>query len=87
MKTIIEVPEDGTINMFEDGWTLNTDGIFACSIPLSKLEIQQTGQGKWIRNDNGTYSCDICQSWIPKEQHYYARYCLYCGTKMENKYE
>lgn len=40
-------------------------------------------KGRWIRNDNGTYSCSVCQSWIPEEQHYYSRYCLYCGAKME----
>ena len=40
-------------------------------------------KGKWIRNDNGTYSCSVCQSWIPEEQHYYARYCLYCGADMK----
>ena len=40
-------------------------------------------KGRWIRNDNGTYSCSVCQSWIPEEQHYYARYCIYCGAKME----
>ena len=39
--------------------------------------------GKWIQNDNGTYSCSLCQSWIPKEQYYYARFCLYCGAEME----
>ena len=39
--------------------------------------------GKWIQNDSGTYSCSLCQSWIPEEQHFYARYCLYCGAKME----
>ena len=38
--------------------------------------------GEWIRNDNGTYSCSVCQSWIPEEQHNYARYCLYCGAYM-----
>lgn len=38
--------------------------------------------GEWIRNDNGTYSCSVCRSWIPEEQHYYARYCLYCGADM-----
>lgn len=38
--------------------------------------------GEWIRNDNGTYSCCVCQSWIPEEQRGYARYCLYCGTRM-----
>ena len=39
--------------------------------------------GKWILNDNGTYSCSLCQSWIPNEQHHYARYCLHCGARME----
>ena len=41
--------------------------------------------GEWIRNDNGTYSCSLCQSWIPKEQRHYARYCLYCGADMRGK--
>jgi len=39
-------------------------------------------RGKWIRNDNGTYSCSVCHSWVPEEQHYYARYCLHCGADM-----
>ena len=39
--------------------------------------------GRWIRNDNGTYSCNLCQSWIPDEQHHYARFCLYCGATMK----
>lgn len=39
--------------------------------------------GHWVRNDNGTYSCSKCYSWIPDEQHYYARYCLFCGAKMD----
>lgn len=43
--------------------------------------------GKWIRNDNGTYSCSVCRSWIPEEQHYYARYCLYCGARMKGEEE
>lgn len=38
--------------------------------------------GKWIQNDNGTYSCSLCHSWIPEEQYYYANYCLYCGADM-----
>lgn len=42
----------------------------------------ELGKGKWIRNDNGTYSCSVCQSWIPEEQYHYARYCLYCGAEM-----
>lgn len=43
--------------------------------------------GHWIKNDNGTFSCSNCQSWIPKEQHHYARHCLYCGARMESEEE
>ena len=39
-------------------------------------------KGKWIQNDNGTYSCSLCQSWIPEEQYHYARFCLHCGADM-----
>lgn len=39
--------------------------------------------GRWIKNDNETWSCERCHSWIPDEQHYYARFCLYCGAKMD----
>lgn len=54
-------------------------------VPTVQLERRK---GEWIRNDNGTYSCSICQSWIPEEQRYYARYCLYCGAEMrENNNE
>ena len=45
----------------------------------------QERKGRWIRNDNGTYSCSVCQSWIPEQQHYYARYCLYCGADMRGE--
>lgn len=48
-------------------------------VPTVQLERRK---GEWIRNDNGTYSCSVCQSWIPEEQHHYARYCLYCGAEM-----
>ena len=44
-------------------------------------------RGKWIRNDNGTYSCSVCHSWIPEEQHHYARFCLYCGSDMRGEEE
>lgn len=40
---------------------------------------------EWVKNDNGTYSCSKCQSWIPKEQRHYARFCLHCGSKMERR--
>lgn len=56
--------------------------VFETIINAPTIESERK-KGKWIRNDNGTYSCSVCQSWIPEEQHYYARYCLYCGAKME----
>ena len=47
------------------------------------VDAEPVRHGRWIRNDNGTYSCSECKSWISNEQHYYARYCLFCGAKME----
>ena len=41
-----------------------------------------TQYARWIENDNGTYSCSNCKAWIPKQQFYYARYCLHCGARM-----
>lgn len=52
-------------------------------LKLCYEEDPEQKKGKWMKNDNGTYSCDKCHSWIPNEQHYYARYCIYCGIKME----
>lgn len=52
------------------------------ALPPAQPERQK---GKWIKNDNGTYSCSVCQSWIPEEQHHYARYCLYCGADMRGE--
>ena len=48
-----------------------------------EVEFVKRKKGKWIQNDNGTWSCNLCHSWIPNEQHYYANYCLYCGSPME----
>ena len=38
----------------------------------------------WKKNDNGTYSCERCHSWIPEEQRHYANWCLYCGADMRD---
>ena len=48
-------------------------------------DARENKHGEWIKNDNGTYSCSLCQSWIPKEQHYYAQYCLHCGADMRER--
>ena len=49
---------------------------------IDALAQPERKKGKWIENDNGTWSCDQCHSWIPDEQHYYANWCLYCGADM-----
>lgn len=51
------------------------------------VEAEPVRHRKWVKNDNGTYSCSECKSWIPNEQHYYARYCLFCGAKMDEEEE
>ena len=54
---------------------------------INRLPTAQPEQkkGKWIKNEDGTWSCSLCHSWISYDQHYYARYCLYCGAKMEGE--
>lgn len=65
----------------------NTIPLDSAIFNIKKLPSAQPERkkGEWIRNDNGTYSCSVCQSWIPKEQHNYARYCLYCGADMRGE--
>lgn len=57
----------------------------ALEMAVEVLKRPERKTGKWKKNDNGTYSCSLCQSWIPSEQHYYAKYCLHCGAKMEGE--
>ena len=54
---------------------------------IPTVEAEPVRHGNWVRNDNGTYSCSECYSWIPNEQHHYARYCLFCGAKMSEEKE
>ena len=78
--------EDGTPveknSAWKQGWNDAIDAIANYASTVDPVK-----HGHWIRNDNGTYSCSECKSWIPNEQHYYARYCLFCGAKMEAKDE
>lgn len=52
---------------------------------IKALEQPEQKKGKWVKNEDGTWSCSLCHSWISYDQHYYARYCLYCGAKMEEE--
>ena len=47
------------------------------------VDAEPVRHGRWIDNNNKTWSCSICQSWIPDEQHSYARHCLHCGARMD----
>ena len=49
---------------------------------IPAADVAPVKRGRWTKNDNGTWSCERCHSWIPEEQHYYARFCLYCGARM-----
>ena len=62
-----------------------TGGIAACQMVVRNLEpadVRPVVRGRWKKNDNGTYSCERCHSWIPEEQWHYANWCLYCGADM-----
>ena len=58
-----------------------------CNTSKPTVNAESVRHGHWVKNDNGTYSCSECHSWIPNEQHYYARYCLFCGAKMNEEKE
>ena len=47
------------------------------------VDAAEARHGRWRQNDNGTWSCSECSSWIEDEQHHYARFCLHCGAKMD----
>ena len=70
-----------------DNWNgaMISKSAFKCEIEYLPDAQPERKKGEWIKNDNGTYSCSVCQSWIPKEQYHYARYCLYCGADMRGK--
>lgn len=49
---------------------------------LPPADVRPVVRSHWKKNDNGTYSCERCHSWIPEEQRHYANWCLYCGADM-----
>lgn len=74
--------DDGTIYSVSHPIEVDSDMINTIKI-FDKIYVKQK-HGKWVKNDNGTYSCSECYSWIPNEQHDYAKYCLCCGVKMDS---
>ena len=56
-----------------------------CKHPIDNVppaDVRPLVRSHWKKNDNGTYSCERCHSWIPEEQWHYANWCLYCGADM-----
>ena len=65
---------------------LRTEIILADDVrSIPAVDAVEVRHGRWRQNDNGTWSCSECSSWIPDEQHYYARFCLHCGARMGGK--
>lgn len=84
-KTVYEFMEQYKIVDSDEVYTNGAElvPIFRMKQWFEHVDAEPIRHGHWIRNDNGTYSCSECHSWVPNEQHYYARYCLFCGAKMD----
>lgn len=65
----------------ECDYALKTAKKYIKKIPPA--DVRPVVHSEWVLNDNGTWSCNYCKSWIPDEQRFYANWCLYCGAKME----
>lgn len=50
---------------------------------IPPTDVRPVVHSEWVLNDNRTWFCKNCKSWIPDEQRYYANWCIYCGAKME----
>ena len=55
------------------------------AIEMAIEALEDRPRGEWVQNDNGTWSCSLCHSWLHDEQHNYARYCLFCGAEMRGE--
>ena len=54
---------------------------------IPAVDAVEVRHGRWKQNDNGTWLCSECSSWIEDEQHHYARFCLHCGAKIDREEE
>lgn len=70
---------------WDGGYSRSREEIITLKLRMLPSAQPEQKKGRWFRNDNGTYTCSVCQSWIPEEQHYYARYCLHCGADMRGE--
>ena len=83
-----QIDADRLYEVIKNSWDTSDAEDFEKSVFVALATaptIEQRKTGKWIKNSNGTYSCDKCHSWIPNEQHYYANFCLYCGADMRGE--
>ena len=83
LKEYIVNPENATAEHPDDVRNYNSGLLTAVQVVTEAPSEQK--KGKWLKNKNGTWSCSLCHSWIPNEQHYYAKYCLHCGAELINQ--
>lgn len=81
IEALVNKGQASTRYKLSESWELNYQEIREVLNALPPAQLDRK-KGEWIQNDNGTYSCSLCHSWIPKEQYYYAQFCLYCGADM-----
>lgn len=89
------IDSDKLINAINEGsYDVNLSAVMALGAVMLDTKKQESckssdknvcKKGKWIKNNKGTYTCSICQSWILEGQYPYARYCLYCGADMRGE--
>lgn len=75
------VNPDNAISEHPDDVRNYNSGLLTAIQVVADAPLEQK-KGKWIKNEDGTWSCSLCHSWIPDEQHYYAKYCLHCGAEL-----
>ena len=64
-------------------WKLNGDDLTALEMAIEALKDSRP-TGEWIREKNGTYTCNFCGAniWGYWLEHIEANYCPSCGAKM-----
>ena len=80
-------------SLADEDWNKNTGTTWANAFievagmidGIPPADVRPVVRSHWKKNDNGTYSCERCQSWIPEEQRHYANWCLYCGADMKEE--
>lgn len=74
------VYENKYLNDYEQGWNDACD--YAADEWLEDLPSADRPTGKWVFDDNGCFSCNVCHK-KPHDQTRITDFCPNCGAKME----